>query len=83
MLLPTKDPDSEKKADVAIANFLHGNALPFWLSGDCLFKAMCDAISKTPPSYLPPVEKEVGGPLLIANYEEYRLYAMTCERFCQ
>ena len=64
----SKNPEVTKKADIAIANYVHSLSLPFSTTEDFLFKKMCDAIRLTSVTYKPPTRGDLGGKLLDANY---------------
>lgn len=61
-------------ADKAVAKFFYANGIPFHAAGEGdsnnYFRVMCDAIRKTPPSWIPPNRKKIGGPLIDTCYDE-------------
>lgn len=61
-------------ADASIAKFFYANGVSFNAAGsgeaDAIFRQMCDAIRKTPATYVPPSRKKLAGPLLDQIYEQ-------------
>ncbi|KAL1528491.1 hypothetical protein AB1Y20_009834 [Prymnesium parvum] len=61
-------------ADKAVAKFFYMNGISFNVAGaggvDSSFRDMCDAIRKTPTSWIPPNRKKLAGPLIDTCYSE-------------
>lgn len=59
-------------ADTAVAEFFYANGIPFHVAGNDVvnpyFRKMCDAIRKTPPSWIPPGRNKIGGALIDSCY---------------
>jgi len=64
----TPDPESSMKMDIAIADLIHSNVLPFTFGKDMKFQKCIDIARRLPPDYVPPDRHAVGGPLLNALY---------------
>jgi hypothetical protein len=59
----------QKLLDVAIADWIHSNNLPFNLAEDAKFKHVLSQARHVGINYTPPNGRAVGGPLLEANYQ--------------
>lgn len=62
-------------ADRAVAKFFYANGVSFNVAGEggsslCYFREMCDAIRKTPASYVPPSRGKLAGSLLDSCYDD-------------
>lgn len=61
-------------ADKAVAQFFYANGISFTAAGDSevdnQFRNMCDAIRRTPPSWIPPGRKKLSGPLIDSCYND-------------
>ena len=63
--------DSSSELTGAIANFIHGNGLPFSLVDKPAFKNILTLARKSSPRYEPPTSKRMGNELLDLTYNSY------------
>ena len=66
---PAVDPASQRKMDVAIADFIHSRQLDFKTAEDPKFKIILDIARTLPRSYEPPSAYKVEGQLLTTLYD--------------
>ena len=68
------DPIANQRMDIAIANFVHSNCLPFSLTRCPKFLKVIAEAKNVGTKYLPPNQNQMSGPLLdglyISNYDE-------------
>ena len=63
------DPDATTKMDVAVADMIHSNCLPFNFGRDLKFMKVIQVARTLPADYVPPYRSIIGGKLLQTLYE--------------
>ncbi len=62
------DPNAPACMDVAIADFIHSNCLPFSSAGDLKLMKIIEEARNLSPSCTPPARHDIGGKYLDAHY---------------